>query len=95
MVSNVSTLTTSYGQMTALIVYLAGWRMCNRPQSLPPALDVALDHVIWLRMGRPGMTPQGAAGLIGARAYTWAQVVLAFAAAWEELPEDVRRGGNH
>jgi uncharacterized protein (DUF2062 family) len=86
--------------MTALIIMLAqwrqgGWRMARRPsQSLPPAIEVALDHVVWLRLQNPRLRPYQAGAAIGATTYSWAQVVLAFAAAWEALPEDIRRGGN-
>jgi hypothetical protein len=79
--------------MTALIIALAGgWRMRNRPQRLPAAIDVALDHILWLRMADPQLTPDAAGRLIGSYAcYNWAQVVQAYAAAWEALPEGIRR----
>jgi hypothetical protein len=82
--------------MTALIIALAGgWRMRKRSRPLPPALEVALDHIVWLRMQRPGLTPQQAGEMIDRYVcYTWAQVVQAYAAAWEALPKSIRRDGD-
>jgi hypothetical protein len=83
--------------VTALIIMLAGWRMAQRRshKSLPPAIDVALEHVIWLRLADPRLLPQDAGAAIGASTASWAEVVRAYAAAWEALPEAVRRGGNN
>ena len=78
--------------MTALIIALAGWRMKHRSRPLPASIEVALDHIVWLRMAEPHITPQQAGNIIGSYAcYSWAQVVQAYAAAWEALPEGVRR----
>jgi hypothetical protein len=78
----------------AVIIFLAGRRHGRWPLALPAALDVALDHIIWLRITHPAMSPQAAVEAIGATAHTWAEVVRAFAAAWEALPEHVRREGK-
>jgi hypothetical protein len=73
--------------MTALIIFLAAWRagMCRQS---PSACDVALEHVIWLRHDDPHLSPQQAGATIGAVTSTWAEAVLAFAAAWEALPTE-------
>ena len=69
--------------------------MRSRPQHLPAALGVALDHVLWLRMADPDLTPEQAGNIIGSYAcYNWAQVIEAYARAWEALPEAVRREGS-
>jgi hypothetical protein len=85
--------------MTALIIFLAAWRgteaaMRMRPRPLPLALDVALDHVVWLRLANPALSPIAAGALIGAQTDTWAAVVREYAAAWEALPVRARHGGN-
>jgi hypothetical protein len=79
--------------MTALIIFLAAWRhqrkgagMCR--QSPPAAIDVALEHVIWLRLDDPHLSPAEAGATIGAATRTWAEAVLAFAAAWDALPTE-------
>jgi hypothetical protein len=72
--------------MTALIICLAAWRrakgalMCQ-----PSACDIALEHVIWLRHDDPHITPAEAGATIGAATLTWAEVVQAYAAAWEAI----------
>jgi hypothetical protein len=83
--------------MTALIVMLAGWRMAQRRshKSLPSAIDVALDHVIWLRLRDPRLSAYQAGLPYGLSVHTWAELVQALAAIWQDLPEAVRRGGNN
>jgi hypothetical protein len=79
--------------MTALIILLARWRMRNRKRS-PSPCEVALEHIIWLRRMNHALTAAQAGLLVGAAVYTWAAAVEAFAAAWEGLPEAIRREGN-
>lgn len=64
--------------------------------ALPTPIDVALEHVIWLRLRNPQLEPQEAVAAFGPGVVvtTWAEVVRAFAAAWEALPEHIRREGN-
>jgi hypothetical protein len=81
--------------MTALIVFLAGFRMSKRMTQLPPAIDVALDHVMWVRTGDPRLTAAEIGATYGLHVYTWAQLVRGVADIWEHLPEAVRRGRNN
>jgi hypothetical protein len=76
--------------MTALIIMLAGWRVMSRTSQLPPAIDVALDHVLWLRTGDPRLTAAEAGAAFGLHVYTWAQLVRGLADIWECLPESIR-----
>lgn len=81
--------------MTALIIYLAAWLqreaiMC----ALPSPIDTALDHVVWLRLTHPDLKPRAAGEALGLITMTWADVVRAYAEAWEAIPEHVRNGTN-
>jgi hypothetical protein len=81
--------------MTALIIFLAAWRERHRKgagmcRQSPSPCEVALEHVIWLRLDDPHLSPAEAGATIGAATRTWAEAVLAFAAAWEALPEAIR-----
>jgi hypothetical protein len=60
---------------------------CPGGPGRPAAIDVALDHIIWLRLAQPLLTPRQAGAAIGATVHTWAEAVQAFAAAWEALSE--------
>jgi hypothetical protein len=75
--------------VTAIIINLAGWRM--RRSALPSAMDVAIDQIMWLRAAYPGVHPRTAAAMLGLKAESWAQVIELYAAAWEALPEEIRR----
>ena len=66
--------------------------MAHRRPQLPSAIEVAIDHIIWLRAEYPGVHPRTAAAMIGAEAESWAEVIRLYAEAWERLPEEVRRG---
>ena len=81
--------------MSALIIMLARWRMAKtlRPRQLPPAIDVALDHVVWLRQKRRRLTARAAGEIYGLDVYTWAELVRGLADIWERLPARIRRGG--
>ena len=79
--------------MTAEIIILARWRM-SRSSQLPPAVDVATEHVTWLRFTYPNIAPETAALMIDRHASTWAEVIEAYAALWEELPENIRRSAG-
>jgi hypothetical protein len=68
--------------------------MAKRSQYLPPAIDVALNHIVWLRMAYPDIAPETAAAILGQEAWTWAQVVQIYAAQWEGLPPNIRDGGG-
>jgi hypothetical protein len=83
--------------VSAIIINLAGWLMAHRPPTgkLPKAEDVARQYIAWLRKEHPSIRPQTAAAMLGQRAWTWREVQRLYAAAWEALPEKVRRGGNH
>lgn len=87
--------------MSAIIIVLAEWRarmasaeerMAQRgSQRLPSSIDVAMDHVMWLRFHHRALTPWTAGAMIGVETRSWAEVLEAYAAAWEALPEEVRR----
>ena len=81
--------------MTAIIIFLAAWRRKGAAMpSLPAAIDVVLEQLRWMRLVDPQLTPQQAGAAIGADTITWAEVVVAYAAAWQALPETIRRNGN-
>jgi hypothetical protein len=75
--------------MTAEIILFPRWRMARSSQ-LPPAIDVAMDHVIWLRFAYPDIAPETAGLMIDKQASTWAEVIEAYAALWGVLPEEIR-----
>jgi hypothetical protein len=52
------------------------------------------EYIRWLRREHPAIRPQTAAAMLGQRAWTWREVERLYAAAWEALPEGVRREGS-
>jgi hypothetical protein len=78
--------------MTADVIPFPWWRV-SRSSQLPPAIDVALGHLVWLRRRYPKRTAYQIGMTYGLYVYTWAELVHGLADIWNELPEEVRREG--
>ena len=78
--------------MTAQIILFPISRM-SRSSQLPPPIDVALDHVLWLRLAYPSLGAHEAGMTYGLYVYSWAELIRGLAEIWDELPEDIRREG--
>jgi hypothetical protein len=86
--------------MTAVIIDLAEWRaeharFRRMKQQLPSAIEVAFDHIDWLRARDRELTPYRAGLLYGLRVFGWIELAHALADIWLRLPEEVRRAGNN
>jgi hypothetical protein len=75
--------------MTAEII-LFPRRWMSRSSQLPHAIDVATEHIWWLRRTHPEVTPQTAAAMIGRLADTWDEAISAYADLWDNLPKSIR-----
>jgi len=67
----------------------------KRVSQLPRAIDVAIDHAIWLWKKEPLMTPQEAGEMYGLKVYTWEEFIRGLARTWSKLPKRVRRQADH
>ena len=61
----------------------------SRSPQLRLAIEVAIEHLNWLRRTSPGITPLSAALRIGMHANTWTEALNAYAATWESYPQPV------
>jgi hypothetical protein len=75
--------------MTAEIILFPRW-LVSRSSQLPNAIDVATEHIWWLRRSHPEATPQTAAEMVGRLADTWDEVIYIYAELWDNLPESIR-----
>jgi hypothetical protein len=78
--------------MTATIILFPG-RFLSRSSQLPSAIEVALEHIIWLRASEPGLNARQAGKLYRIDVYTWPELVNALAKKWERLPKRIRSQG--
>jgi hypothetical protein len=58
---------------------------------LPSAIDVAFDHVLWLRQKQPRLSAHEAGLVYGLVVATWGELVVDLAWLWGKIPENIRR----